>query len=197
MPVPVVVSSAASASTQTKVEPRAWHHGDVLHQTRCYCISPSFAADHTYGYYFLFRYYNFHLDRWYEIEMTCNSNKIVNLRRFNQPLCLRDSENNKKDKSYTIDDRGNKLWYELDYQEFEDWYGVELYGFNGQKRDVPDAPSFWFLGESVEKVCEPLCKEKVARTVMLKRESQPKDFLFRTSRRYYNTDLADMCDRCA
>ena len=73
--------------------------------------------------------------------MTCDSNKIVNLRRFNQPLCLQDSKHNKKDKSYTNDDREIKFWYELDYQEFENWYGVEVYRFYGQKRDVPDAPS--------------------------------------------------------
>ena len=61
--------------------------GDTLNITRCYCESPDWAIDNTYGYYYLWTYHNHHLWHDYPLEVTCKS--IKNVKPGPVPECLK------------------------------------------------------------------------------------------------------------
>ena len=129
--------------------------GDTLSVTRCFCSSPNWIQDHTYGHYFLFNYHNGHLNRNYPIEDTCISNEIMYNKHndaLSIPKCIL-----AVDKVYCTKrdiDRDNTFCFNLRTRH------PSQIKFNKQRRVLPNGPSELTPIDKAEEECKALCASK-------------------------------------
>ncbi|KAL2047144.1 hypothetical protein N7G274_001163 [Stereocaulon virgatum] len=130
--------------------------GDTLSVTRCFCSSPNWVQDHTYGHYFLFDYHNGHLNRNYPIEDTCISNEIIydkhNDAKFkaNCLLAVHKVYCTKRD----VDPHNTFCFIQRRFHKPE-------IKFNKQRRVLPNGPNMLTPIDEAETKCKALCANKV------------------------------------
>lgn len=170
--------------------------GDTLSTTRCYCASPNWETDRKFGYYYHFQYYNIHLDRNYTIELTCNSDKVDDIRKEDDVNhCLRWERRVSDCRS---DHEHNTFCYKI----IRDYWD-EIF-FNHQWRKVATYPDTAATDEVVIETCEERCKTQVGGMDMLRggalesiTSAVNMGYMVRWSRVWKYTEIDDMCDGCA
>ena len=181
--------------------------GDTLNRTVCFCASPHWAMDQTYGFYYLIKYYNAHLDRTYILEPACQSRISINVQDKYDPKdkpilqneCLRSRFHDPLKYCTGKDTDKDGFCYTLaGGPDYDSWW------FNSQHRTgLPLEPEVNYPQNIVEKVCEESCKEKAGGMEMLKGDA------LEVLDGYYNLvgerlfssivfypSLDDMCEGC-
>ena len=128
--------------------------------------------EQTYGFYYLIKYYNAHLDRTYILEPACQSRTSINVQDKYDPKdkpvlqneCLRSRFHDPVKYCTGKDTDKDGFCYTLaGGPDYDSWW------FNGQHRTgLPLEPEVNYPPDLVEKVCEESCKEKVGGMEMLK-----------------------------
>ncbi|KAL6717033.1 hypothetical protein ACLMJK_004947 [Lecanora helva] len=162
-PEPPTVKVGLSEDTAT---------GDVLNTTHCFCASPNWRDDHTYGYYHAFAYYNFHHASTFSFEISCASAdyKKVNTKHHHdliEPACLK--KKHKEKWCTSIDnrgERGNTFCY-----EFNGGGEKDSYRFNNQKRGLPHGATWRMAEIETLGVCDAFCRQKVSGLIVLDGEA--------------------------
>ncbi|KAF6240296.1 hypothetical protein HO173_001907 [Letharia columbiana] len=137
--------------------------GDVLNVTQCYCQSPDpLSPDATFGYYYLFNYWNYHLSRNYSISVNCTSSAPHNSNGTKPAKCMDHISKQKEVCTEYLD--GNKFCYRFK----EDVDNVDhskpsasTFGFNGQKRRVPGQASDFLTLYNVTQDCGFYCNQEL------------------------------------
>lgn len=173
--------------------------GDVLNVTQCYCRNPGpLTFNTTFGYYYLFDYWNYHLNRTYSISVNCTSAVSDDAISTKPDKCL---DNIRKQKKLCVDHSdGNKFCYKFK----EDVDNVDhskpsasKYGFNGQKRGVPEHASDIMTLYNVTQNCGYYCSEKLGGLLT---SQTPESSILGVGKVANSivsyTDLDDMCYTC-
>ncbi len=149
--------------------PPSSYTGDVLNVTRCFCEdlnspTPSeqqsddmYFQSSTWGHYYQFDYYNWHLETHYSIPLTCSSREQINDHRMRLPLCW-DEELERKDCRVFPD--GNVFCYQVGTLGKWSDHQNDHYMFNGQRRGLPQRH-----GVMEPDMCDGFCREKLGMVV--------------------------------
>lgn len=203
LPLLILTSLPHTLSTTALSAPT----GDTLNRTACYCASPRWIIDQTYGYYYNLSYYNAHLDRTFSLSPSCTSSLAINVQDDYDPAdkpvlqnaCLR---------SHMVDPskfcNGTQGAKETFCYTFAGGPDSDSWALGKQHRTgLPDEPALHYSEEVVANVCEKACKEKVGGMEMLKEDA------WEVLEGYYNLvgktlnssvvfypSLPDMCEDC-
>ena len=203
-PAFIAVSTRAAAAPTTDISAPT---GDTLNRSACFCASPQWHVDRTYGYAHHLAYYNAHLDHTFTLDPACRSALSVNVQERYDPKdkpvmqndCLRSRLDDPVKLCTGKDSDVDTFCYTL-----AGGPGVDSYSFNGQHRvGLPKHPAIHYPEDVVERVCEESCREHVEGMGMLKADA------LEVLEGYYDLvgvnlessvvfypSIPDMCDGC-